>query len=172
MGTVTENDLHLFFKTQRDLERRFRYARRRELAQLIEHDVLVKLAAMGYFVMATEYGARYDLLVNDCLHVEVKASTWHETVGGRGRYQACLHNRADVVVFCCVNSSKHYFVIPVKQLGGRKNIAVWSYEPARYTGRWAKYLEAWTLLPPMVREVQSERTYQQRLRRCFGEKQR
>lgn len=161
---ITEEGMHEFFKAQRDWERRMRYAKRidprRRLANMVERDVAQRLVEMGYLVTPTGHNTRYDLLVESCCRVEVKASTWRPALRGTGRYQALIHNRADVIVFCCVNGSLHYFVIPAGELRERQNIAVWSYDPAAYQGQWAPYFQHWDALAEAVEQAKAERTYQ------------
>ena len=115
-----------------------------------------RLAELRLWWSPTRPNARFDLLVEGCLRVEVKASRWVAP----GRYQACLHNVADVVVWGCRNGRWHWFVIPVEQLGDRRNVAIWSEDPERYDGLWSPFREAWPRLAELVTVTRSERAYQ------------
>jgi hypothetical protein len=161
---MTEWDLYEFFKEQRRRELAARYARpdpRRVLAREAEQAVAERLEEMGYRVNPTSRNARYDLLVEDATRVEVKASTYNEATGHRGsRYQAHFHNEADLLVFACRNGSWYFFVIPAQDLGGRRNLAVWSEDPRDYVGQWMGYLEAWDYVPQVVEEARNGREYQ------------
>jgi len=155
-------DLHNFFKQQRDAERRFRYAKpvepHKAFARFVENKVMYRIAERGHTAVRQKRNARFDILVDDCLRVEVKASKWYESQSG-GRYQANIHNRCDLIVFVCVNGTHHHFIIPQFKIGSRSNIAVWSYEPRDYAGQWATYLEAWPVLENAVQTAR-QRPYQ------------
>ena len=129
---------------------------RAALGREAEWAVARRLAMLGFGWSPTGHNARFDLLVEGCLRVEVKGSMWTSP----GRYQACLHNVADVVIWGCRNGRWHWFVIPTSALGERRNVAVWSEDPARYGGRWAEYLEGWGILRPAVELARVERDYQ------------
>jgi hypothetical protein len=140
------------------LDRRFRYICgsrrrddcRRELAGEAERAVADQLIALGYSVRPTSTGSRYDLLVEGCCRVEVKAATWG------GRYEWHYHNKADVVILAAKNGRWHFFVLPVAALAGRRNLAVWSENPTDYGGQWADFLEAWSMVKPIVERVQRD----------------
>lgn len=114
-----------------------------QFAQMAEHRVGYQLFKRGHQVALQGYRSPFDLLVDGGIRVEVKAAHWDEH---QHRYQANVRNDADFVVFCAVNGAFHFFVIPGKEIGSRRNIAVWSYEPAQYAGRWARFLGAWDLI--------------------------
>ncbi len=162
MATVTEEGLYEMHRRQRELEQRARYAKldpRRMLGRMVEVAVSRQLAGMGYQVQRRGHNERFDLLIAGCCRVEVKASTWHRAAHGN-RYQCRVHNLADVLIFCCVNGSLHYFVIPWPALGQARNLAVWTYQPAAYTGQWAPYLESWGRMVDAVSAARQARTYQ------------
>jgi len=148
---------HLFFQQQRAAEVAYRYARpvvevadpRRLLADSAERELAARLLVAGYTVARTAHNTRFDLVVDGCLRVEVKASTWRSAAGGGGRYQCCFHNRADVVCWLLANAGT-WFVIPVADLAGRRNLAIWSRDPRRYTGQWSPYRGAWHILDAAV----------------------
>lgn len=151
-------DLHRFFTTQRRLDAAYRYGPelvdvrdpRRALADSAEREAAVRLLLEGHQVERMEaYHARFDLLIDGVLRVEVKAARWAAVPSGGGRYQAHFHNRADLVLFLCADVGR-WFVIPVEALAGRRNLAIWSYDPAKYGGQWAPYLDAWGQLADLV----------------------
>lgn len=166
-GVMIYDDLFRLHKQAQDEATWLKYAGtggqtedpRRVLANRIEWDAAFRLAGMGYRVRRQGHNARADLIVEDCLRVEVKASRYYPNKQG-GRYQARLHNRADVLLFCCVNGSLHFFVIPMWALRGVGNLAVWSYDPAEYGGQWAPYLENWQVLADALAVARMDRTYQ------------
>jgi hypothetical protein len=138
-----------------ELDRRFRYIKwaadpRRVLADEAERIVADRLLDLGYSVKRTSPGSRYDLLIEGCCRVEVKAATWG------GRYEWHYHNRADVLILAAKNGSWHFFVLPVGVLAGRRNLAIWSENPARYGGQWATFLDGWSRVKPIVERVQRE----------------
>jgi len=154
-------NLHL---AQRRADLAYRYGRpasvatdpRRELADSAEREAMIRLLLDGHAVEPTRaWGARYDLLCDGVLRVEVKAARWTPTTGGRGRYSCLYHNRADVLLWLCADVGQ-WFIIPTDALGDRRGLAIWSYDPADYSGLWRPYLGAWHILPDQVREA-SER---------------
>jgi hypothetical protein len=165
---MMEWGLYEFFRKQREFERRYVYILRNSLedprqvlAREAEQAVTERLEEIGYRVNPTSRNARYDLLVEGAARVEVKASTYNEAAGQRGgRYQAHFHNQADLLIFGCKNGSWHFFVIPVQDLGGRRNIAVWSEDPRDYVGQWTRYLEAWDYVGEVVKEARDNGEYQ------------
>jgi hypothetical protein len=99
---------------------------------------------MGYRVSHTANNERWDLWCEG-VRVEVKASTWG------GRYQANLRgNDADVLILACVNGKVSFFVIPWAELADRKTVEVWSENPERYQGQWARWFEAWGVVGELV----------------------
>jgi len=137
------------FKMHRDHRRLLQAARfsradsddpTKELAGFAEHQAAARLRAMGYHVVRRGYNARFDLWVNGA-RVEVKASSWSS-----GRYQAHLRNHeADIVLWAVLTPQGDlvWYVVPQWALEGRANVAIWSQDPARYTGQWGEYENAW-----------------------------
>lgn len=96
--------------------------------------------SLGYRVNPTTKNAPFDLWIEGC-KVEVKASKWYEGKKG-GRYQAAIRNsQCDLLIFDCINGTDHLHFIPSPAIGGRRNIAVWSYAPEESTGQWRPFLE-------------------------------
>lgn len=114
-----------------------------EFAQVAERKVGYQLYRQGHQIELQSYHSSFDLLVDGTIRVEVKASRWNDV---RRRYQANVRNSADFVVFCAVNGTFHFFVIPGKEIGSRQNIAIFSHDPAEYGGKWARFLDAWDLI--------------------------
>jgi len=167
VGGAMNHELELFkmHKKQREIAQTLRYAApdpRRLLARMVERAVAFKIAERGFRVHHTSRGARCDLIVEDSLRVEVKASTWQErsnrNVGGF--YQFFYHNQADLLIACCCNEDYHYLVIPVRDLGDRRNIRITSLDPADYCGQWVVYLEAWQRLEAAVDHAVRAQVYQ------------
>jgi hypothetical protein len=149
----------LFYLHKRKRERDMAYAYsntyrrdpRRQLSESAELQAAQLLVQQGWVVHRGTWHSRHDLTVGFYLRVEVKASTWCERTGGRGRYQVNYHNDADLVLWLCADSGT-WFVIPVSVLGKRQNLAVTSKDANEYRGRWAKYRGRWDL----VRKVWDE----------------
>ncbi len=122
---------------------------RRVLAYEAEAQAAARLAALGYWVTETGHNERYDLLVEGKLRIEVKASTWRRQAGRRrGRFQANIHNQADLVLWLCRNGRDHWFVIPASEAGRTLTIRHW--RPDLYAGKYAIYREAWGSLEVML----------------------
>jgi hypothetical protein len=149
MGQVSEWGLYRFFVKMRQEDQRARYLRpksdpRRVLANDIEREVRAKLEAHGYRVTKTRHNESWDLWCEG-VRVEVKGSRWN------GRYQANLRgNQADVLILGCVNGDVRFFVIPFDALGECKALAIWSENPQEYMGKWARFLEAWSVVDDLV----------------------
>lgn len=111
----------------------------------------------GYRVYPTTTNCPFDLWVADdqdrAARIEVKLSTAHEN-RGRIRFQADIRRSqsadVDLIVWLCRNGQDWHYVIPVADLRGRRNIAIWSECPGHYRGQWAHYLEAWDYLHQVV----------------------
>lgn len=116
------------------------------LARAVEQKVARIAAGLGYRVWTTTPNSPFDLWVEGC-RVEIKASRWQAC----GRYQAAVRNHAaDLVVFDAIYGIDHFFIIPMDQVVPRQTIEVTSYEVAKYSGRWAAYLEAWIWLQQAI----------------------
>jgi hypothetical protein len=108
-----------------------------QLGKLAVDSVESYLITQGYQVTHANHNDPFDLDVQG-LHIEVKASLWNEK---RGRYQANRHgNQADMLVFCCINSRFHCFIIPFDQV--TRTVEIWSHDTRDYCGKWTKYYEA------------------------------
>lgn len=143
------------------------------LAASVAQRVAGQLEALGYHVEPSKPNASWDLLVEGCLRVEVKASEWHKQKPdranrneNRGRYQANIRGRqtsqADLFVFVAVSGADHYFIIPRADLAGRHSLTIRTYNPEYYTGCLAEFREAWQLVGPAL-EAAKERVEQGRL---------
>lgn len=143
--------------------RMLRDEHRRELVSLAreaEQAVAAQLRAWGYLVHLTTHKCPFDLWVANeagrAARVEVKISLYNQNQAARaGRFQASIHNDADLVVFIARNGKDWPFVIPMPVIAPRRNIALWSECPADYTGQWAPYLEAWDHLHQAVEQGQA-----------------
>lgn len=134
--------------------------------------VKARLEEMGYAVEPSKGNAHWDLLVEGCLRLEVKASEWklqeHPEPGRRrprGRYQANIRKKqagqVDLVVFMAVNGADHHFVIPRPELRGRRNLTIRCYDPAHYTGNLAGFYEAWERVGPALAAARERREFEQ-----------
>lgn len=122
------------------------------------------LAALGYASAETTHKAPYDLLVNDCLKIEVKAARWTSRAGGGGRYQADLKRRqrliADVVLFGLKDAGAwRWLVIPADDITSR-TLTVTSRDLGEYAGRYRPYVSAWSNVAKALAVVSAERDYQ------------
>lgn len=131
----------------------------------------------SYRVYPTTPNCPFDLWVADdqdrAARIEVKLSTYHKISpsptgrGGRGvraggRFQADIRRNqsadVDLIVWIartCPEPSRRdgrdwHYIIPVADLRGRRNIAIWSECPGHYRGQWSHYLEAWDYLHQVV----------------------
>lgn len=153
---MTDDDVEAYLRHLRETERRHRPADpRRRLARQIESAIAHRLMEAGHLVNPTSHASRFDLLVDDCLQVEVKAATWRSHARG-GRYQFNYHNAADILIACCVNLAVHHYVIPTAELGDRSYLAITSPDPGQYTGQWATYLGAWDLIDRAIERARQE----------------
>lgn len=122
------------------------------------------LAALGYASAETSHKAPYDLLVNDCLKIEVKAARWTDRAGGGGRYQADLKRRqrliADLVLFGLKDAGGwQWLVIPADDITSR-TLTVTSRNLSDYAGKYRPYVGAWSNVAKMLARVSAERDYQ------------
>jgi hypothetical protein len=119
-----------------------------------------RIEALGYAVAPTTGNASWDLEVEGCLRVEVKASAWKEQKPTgthrlpRHRYQANIRAKQaaqiDLVIFVAVNGRDHHFIIPRAELRGRRSLTIRVYNPDAYTGSLAQFREAWHLVGPAL----------------------
>jgi len=119
---------------------------RRQLAASAEREAAAILAGAGLDVDLTPgHNDRHDLTVNGCLRCEVKASRWTGAQNATGRYQCLFHNDADLLLWLLADVGQ-WVIVPSGELGDRRNLAIWSHDPAEYTGQWAAYLGAWDIV--------------------------
>jgi hypothetical protein len=155
MSSLSEEDLARLHEVNRKLDGRVRQALifgaarqldpRRVLARQIERQVRERIDELGIVVTGTRHKENFDLLAQG-VRIEVKASRWY----GK-RYEANLHNNeADVLVFGCLDSDVHYFVIPFGEVRGRSVIQVTSHDPRDYFGRWMRWYGAWNVIGELV----------------------
>lgn len=153
MSTITETDLIRLHHNQQSWDKRQRflaYSRqldpRRQLARAVERHVRALIADRGYIVTKTSHTCNYDLLVQG-IRIEVKAARWDGI-----RYEANLRsNDADALVFACIDSDIHFFVIPFGQVNGKTVIKITRHDPRDYIGQWMTYYDAWDILDDLVR---------------------
>jgi hypothetical protein len=55
------------------------------------------------------------------------------------------------------NGLEYPFLIPMREIGHRRNIAIWSESPADYKGQWARYLNDWQQLAEVLAEAPAAR---------------
>jgi hypothetical protein len=126
------------------------------LGRQAETAVTTRLQAMGYQVHPTTHKCPFDLWVADgqgrAIRVEVKISLYHSAGRHGSRFQARIHNQADILIFIARNGTDWIYVIPMAAISSRKNIAIWSACPGDYTGQWAPYLNAW---PQLIQAIQT-----------------
>lgn len=120
----------------------------------VEADVTGLLRRFGYLVKKTRYHDHQDLKVirpsdRRFIMIEVKGSLSYYLEQKRAyRYQAHIHQTADLYIFACVDPDGwyHHFILPPTCLGNRSNIAIWSQDPASYAGIWKPFYNAWSHL--------------------------
>jgi hypothetical protein len=130
------------FRHQRAAERQAVAFVRRELQKRGLHVALtVKNAPFDAWVGVEPTGPAFRL--------EIKGATWTAN-----RYQAAIRNHtADLLIWDCINGSHHPFIIPMAAIRPRRNVAVWSADPAAYGGRWAEFLDAWQYVDRALTEA-------------------
>jgi hypothetical protein len=126
-----------------------------ELAAEGEQIAAGLIRSLGYEAHQTTHKCPFDLWVNDAAgraaRVEVKTSLFDER---QRRYQFDIrHDQTDVVICLAKNGRYWPYVIPIAGID-RRNIAIWSYCPGDYKGRWSIYLEAWQHLDQAITNSQ------------------
>lgn len=118
---------------------------RRELADQVEGMALDLLIRRGHFCVPTRHKEHFDLLVEG-VRIEVKAANWD------GEKYTCQlrRNRADVLVWACLNGDAHWFVIPFGQVAGLKALKIGQHDPRDYHGKWMRYYGAWEIVDELV----------------------
>lgn len=123
---------------------------KQHIANIAEDHAILDLERLGYNVHSNGYHDHADLVVNDILRVEVKASTWVKHKNRKGRYQFNTRNHPDLYLCYCIGTQGACFVIPGPTIGDRQNIAIYSQDPQEYQGQWAQYFEAWHIVKEML----------------------
>ena len=127
---------------------------RRHTAQIAERWAMTVLSELGYAVHQNGHNDGADLVVNDTLRIEVKASFWVGHKTRKGRYQFNTRQRPDCYILFCMGTNGSAFVIPGDIIGDRTNVAIWSQDPERYAGQWATYLDDWEVIERMLVQCQ------------------
>jgi hypothetical protein len=119
---------------------------RRHIAHIGTTTAILDLELQGYTVQVNGHNDHADLIVNGILRVEIKASLWTSHKTRAGRYQFNTRQRPDVYLLYCLGHNRTVFIIPGDAIGDRANLAIWSKDPWRYKGQWAKYRHAWDII--------------------------
>lgn len=119
------------------------------------------LRAQGYRVMPGQRGRPY-LWYTDgdrVAGVEVRRA-FNRRGSARGqynRYQVPIkgHQQAQLLLLLAIaaDGQEYPFLIPMAEIGARRNIALWSENPADYSGQWAPYLNNWDILAQVLAEA-------------------
>jgi len=104
------------------------------------------LNALGYRIYASNYRKSQELIINDTLRVVVKGATYTAHRCSPGRWQFNTRQHPDVYILRCLGIWGEDFVIPGHAIGKRKNIAIWSRDPTKSHGQWAKYCNRWDVI--------------------------
>lgn len=158
----TENDS--FLKNQRwwwhhHLNGTLRSRRQREAMQLAvegEEAAMELVRALGYQAHLTTHNAPFDLWVSDsqgrAARVEVKTSLYSRK---HRRYEWDIRQDEVDIVICLAKNGRYWpYIIPIADIGQRRNLAIWSYCPGDYKGQWAIYLNAWQHLHQAITNSQ------------------
>ena len=101
---------------------------------------------LGYDVRENGHNDHCDLVINGKLRVEVKGALWSSSSTREGRYQFNTRQHPDVYILRCLTIPGAAFIIPGREIGSRTNIAIWSRNPYKYNGQWAKYMNTWDVI--------------------------
>jgi hypothetical protein len=104
----------------------------------------LKCREIGYHLNG--YHDHCDIVLDNGIRLEVKASLFTHHKHSKGRYQFNTRQSPDAFVLVCVGSAGHAFVIPGEMIGDRNNVAIWSQDPTEYNGIWTPFLDAWWIL--------------------------
>lgn len=104
------------------------------------------LENIGYTVHPNGYHDHCDLIINNVLRIEIKGALWTSHRHSPGRWQFNTRNHPDVYILRCLTVPGADFIIPGREIGDRTNIAIWSQDPTKYHGRWAKYCNRWDII--------------------------
>lgn len=125
---------------------------RQHVAYLGMTAAIYELEKLGFNVHPNGYHDHADLIINDHLRVEVKASLWTSHKTRAGRYQFNTRQHPNLYILYCLGHNRTAFVIPGKAIGNRRNIAIWSQDPEDYNGQWAKYRQAWHIIERILEQ--------------------
>jgi len=129
-------------------------SRSQKFGLMIENWVAGELESQGHATtLLNDFNARYDILCNGRLPIEVKAAKPYPQFTGRSwrdRWQFRLTGGLDyrkqdfVYVLVCVDSAGviYPYVIPSAHVGARATICLTSH-PKKYGGWLRQYLNAW-----------------------------
>lgn len=141
--------------------------RANETGAIGETLALSAIERQGYQVAKCPHNSPHDLVVGGYVTVEVK--TAHPTKGARGhgrRWQFCLYSHPergarpfaqDMLLLCCLppraDGRPVFYVIPGGQVPpGLTKLDITS-KPGQYTGKWARYREAWQLVWELIEDL-------------------
>ena len=148
---ASQATLHFVYTMKAMMSTRRKRDPRRVMADLMEQRVRTLLEGRGLFVTGTRHKESFDLLAQG-VRIEVKAATWD----GR-RYQCNLHdNKADVLVWGCLDGTVHWFVIPFGEVRGLppsrglRVLNITSHDPRDYVGKWMPFYERWETIDELV----------------------
>ena len=116
------------------------------IQNLAEDHAYWMLENLGYDVQPAPPGYRSNLIVNGTLHIQVKGATYTAHRCSPGRWQFNTRNHPDVYILRCLGIWGEDFVIPGHAIGKRTNIAIWSRDPTKSHGQWAKYCNRWDVI--------------------------
>jgi len=114
------------------------------------------LENIGYTVHTPGDLGHFDLIVNGTLRIEARGALWSSSSTRAGRYQFSTRQHPDVYVLRCLTIPGADFIIPAREIGSRKNIAIWSRDPTKYAGQWSKYLNAWHVIETELERKKSD----------------
>ena len=75
----------------------------------------------------------------------------------KARHQASVQTKqpVDLLILMLRDKTANYYpyVLPLSVIGNRYNVSIWEENPVNYTGRWAKYMNAWEHLHQAVSQA-------------------
>lgn len=108
--------------------------------------VIALLQDAGHHVTVNEWRGHHDITIDYQITANVKGALWTKADHGKGRYQFCIHQTADLYILGCMAHAPRFFVVPARVIGDRKTVAIWSEFPSKYVGRWTEYCDAWHII--------------------------
>ena len=118
----------------------------RHVQHLAENHAIWMLENIGYTLYPSGCPEHSGLIIDGKLRIEVKGALWSSSSTRQGRYQFNTRQHPDVYVLRILEEPGADFVIPGREIGERKNIAIWSRNPHKYNGQWSKYLNRWDVI--------------------------